>query len=255
MIAGAENLIDQYVAWLREKTTLRGLHDDWVEVTTPYLDRHNDYLQIYMREKDGKILLSDDGYTIGDLIQSGCSLDSPKRQKLLKQTLAGFGVQERQNQLEVQATRQTFPMRKHDLLQAMLAVNDLFSLAVPMVTSLFFEDVVAWMDAADIRYVSGAKFTGKSGFDHHFDFVIPKSKSRPERFVETVNVPSRPKAESLAFKWEDTKEARPSESEVYAIINDQDTRVAEPVLEGMRRYGIIPVRWSQRVESVKDLAA
>ncbi len=96
---------------------------------------------------------------------------------------------------------------------------------------------------------------GKSGYDHQFNFVIPKSKSRPERFVETVNVASRAKAESLAFKWEDTKEARPSKSEIYAIINDQDTRVAEPVLEAMRRYEIIPVKWSQRAESVQELAA
>lgn len=255
MIAKAENLIVRYMAWLREKTTLRIVHDDWVEITTPYLDRHNDYLQIYMREKEGKILLSDDGYIIDDLTQSGCNLDSPKRQQLLKQTLAGFGIQQRDNRLEAQATQHTFPMRKHDLLQAMLTVNDLFCLAVPMVTSLFFEDVVAWMESADIRYVSGAKFTGKSGFDHHFDFVIPKSRSRPERFVEAVNAPSRSKAESLAFKWEDTKDARPSKSEVYAIINDQDMSVAEPVLEAMRRYEIIPVRWSLRAEAVKDLAA
>ncbi|NNM88560.1 MAG: DUF1829 domain-containing protein [Phycisphaerae bacterium] len=255
MIAGAENLIDRYVAWLREKTKLRTLQKDWVEITTPYLDRHNDYLQIYVRENDGKILLSDDGYIIDDLIQSGCSLESPKRRQLLKQTLAGFGIQERDHHLEAQATVHTFPMRKHDLLQAMLAVNDLFCLAVPMVTSLFFEDVMAWMDAADIRYVSGAKFTGKSGFDHHFDFVVPKSKVRPERFVETVNAPSRSKAESLAFKWEDTKEARPSQSAVYAIINDQDTAVAESVLEAMRRYEIIPVRWSLRDQAVKALAA
>ncbi len=255
MIAGSENLMDRYVAWVREKITLRPVDDNWTEITRPYIDRHNDYLQIYMREKDGKILLSDDGHTIEDLLQSGCNLESRKRQQLLRQTLAGFGIQQNGNDLETQATPHTFPMRKHDLVQAMLAVNDLFCLAVPMVTSLFFEDVEAWMDAADIRYVSGARFTGKSGFDHHFDFVIPKSRLRPERFVETVNVPTRSKAELLAFKWEDTKDARPSKSEVYAIINDQDASVAEPVLEAMRRYEIIPVRWSLRAEAVKNLAA
>ena len=34
------------------------------------------------------------------------------------------------------------------LLQAMLAVNDMFYLAVPMVASLFYEDVVAWLLSA-----------------------------------------------------------------------------------------------------------
>jgi hypothetical protein len=41
-----KTLMDQYVAWLRSKTTLRQVAD-WIEITTPYLDRHNDYLQIY----------------------------------------------------------------------------------------------------------------------------------------------------------------------------------------------------------------
>ncbi len=50
-----------------------------------------------------------------------------------------------------------------------------------MVLSLFYEDVVTWLDLHEIRYTPKVKFTGKSGFDHLFDFVIPKSRSSPER--------------------------------------------------------------------------
>ena len=45
----------------------------------------------------------------------------------------------------------------------MLAINDLFYLAVPVVASLFYEDVVAWLDLHEIRYTPKVKFTGKSG--------------------------------------------------------------------------------------------
>ena len=41
MIAEIQRLTDEYHVWLREKTILRSV-DDWVEITTPYLDRHND---------------------------------------------------------------------------------------------------------------------------------------------------------------------------------------------------------------------
>ena len=51
----------------------------------------------------------------------------------------------------------------------MLAVNDLFYLAKPIVESLFFEDVVAWLDANEIRYTPKVKFTGISAFDRLFD--------------------------------------------------------------------------------------
>ncbi|HNY35282.1 MAG TPA: DUF1829 domain-containing protein [Methanothrix soehngenii] len=98
----------------------------------------------------------------------------------------------------------------------MLAVNDLFYLASPMVSSLFLEDVVAWLDENGIRYTPNVKFTGKSGYDHLFDFVIPKSKKRPERILQAINRPSRDEAGATAFAWIDTREVRASDSRAYA---------------------------------------
>jgi len=46
MINEIQGLVNEYARWLREKTQVRQV-DEWVEITTPYLDRHNDYLQIY----------------------------------------------------------------------------------------------------------------------------------------------------------------------------------------------------------------
>ena len=45
MIQDIQKLLDDYVAWLRDKTSLRQVAD-WVEITTPYLDRHNDYVHM-----------------------------------------------------------------------------------------------------------------------------------------------------------------------------------------------------------------
>ena len=125
MIDEIQRLLDDYLAWLKDKTTLRQL-DDWVEITTPYLDRHNDCIQIYAKRENSGFLLTDDGYTIDDLEQSGCKLNSPKRQELLRMTLNGFGVHLHQNALQTHASPVNFPLRKHNLVQAMLAVNDMF---------------------------------------------------------------------------------------------------------------------------------
>ena len=75
-------------------------------------------------------VLTDDGYILDDLEQSGCKIDSPKRQALFKTTLNGFGIQMNEKALEVHASADNFPLRKHNLVQAMLAVNDLFYLGV-----------------------------------------------------------------------------------------------------------------------------
>ena len=108
MINEIQELLDNYVKWLREKTRLRQV-DDWVEITTPYLDRHNDYLQIYTRKEDGGYVLMDDGYVIDDLETSGCKLDSPKRQELLQTVLNGYGVQLIDGTLQVRLPATVLP--------------------------------------------------------------------------------------------------------------------------------------------------
>jgi hypothetical protein len=226
-----------------------------VEITTPYLDRHNDVLQIYARRSNGGYLLSDDRYTIHDLEASGCSLKTEKRQDLLRITLNGFGVKEHDGALEVQATSENFPLRKHNLIQAMLAVSDLFYLAKPMVESLFFEDVVAWLDANEVRYTPKVKFTGISGYDHLFDFVIPKSRKQPERILQAINRPTRDTAEAFIYKWTDTREVRPVDSKAYAVLNDIDQPIPSGVIDAFRDYSIHPVAWSGRTESVAEIAA
>jgi hypothetical protein len=245
MINEIQTLLDNYVSWLRDKTTLRQVND-WVEITTPYLDRHNDQLQIYARPSESGYILTDDGYTIEDLEQSGCRLETPKRQSLLKTTLNGFGVQLNENRLEVSASTNNFALRKHNLLQAMLSVNDLFYMAEPIVQTLFFEDVVSWLELNEIRYTQQIKFTGKSGYDHLFDFVIPKSRHRPERILQAINRPNKNTAEALMFAWTDTKEVRPAESRAYALLNDTDRQVPLDVIDALKNYEVNPVLWSAR---------
>lgn len=247
-------LLDEYWVWLRDKTSLRDL-GDWIEITTPYLDRHNDCLQIYAKRTNGGFLLTDDGYILEDLEQSGCRMDSPKRQALCNTTVNGFGIQLDGKALTVRASAKNFALRKHNLVQAMLAINDVFYLASPTITSLFFEDVVDWFELSDIRYTPNVKFTGKSGYDHRFDFVIPKSKSQPERVLRTINRPNRETAQAMAFSWIDTREVRIEGTRAYAILNDTEQSVGEGVLDAMRNYDIRPVPWSSRDEAQVELAA
>ena len=254
MIQDIQRLLDAYHDWLKDKTALRQVQD-WVEITTPYLDRHNDYIQIYARKTNSGYVLTDDGYTIQDLEDSGCKLDSHKRQDLLRMTLNGFGVRLNGKALEVHASPENFALRKHNLIQAILAVNDMFYLAQPMVASLFYEDVVAWLDLHDIRYTPKVKFTGKTGYDHLFDFVIPKSRRQPERIVQAINRPNRETAQAVVLAWIDTKEVRSPESRAYAMLNDAEQAVPQGVLDALRNYDVKPVPWSQRESVLEELAA
>jgi hypothetical protein len=255
IVAEIEKLLQDYRVWLKDKTTLREVNGTWVEITTPYLDRHNDMLQIYARAENGGFVLSDDSYIIHDLEASGCNLKSDKRQELLKMTLNGFGVKLNQEAIEVHATVDNFPLRKHSLIQAMLAVNDLFYLAKPVVESLFVEDVVVWLDEKDIRYTPKVKFPGTSGYDQLFDFVIPKSRRQPERVLQAITRPTRETATSFIWAWNDTRPVRSPDSKAFAVLNDSEQPVSPAVVDAFRNYQIQPVLWSARAEVEAQLAA
>ena len=246
MIEEIRQLLDKYAQWVRDKSVLRELGDEYVEITTPYLDRHNDYTQIYVRRENGAFILTDGGETIDDLRSSGCDLETKKRKDLLTATLNGFGIQRDGDALIVKANAQNFSLRKHNLIQAILAVNDLFFLAVPVVASLFLEDVTSWLELHDIRYTPNVKFTGKSGYDHTFDFVVPASRRAPERLLRAVSKPGRDIAEAMAFSWVDTKEIRPPTSRFYAILNDEERAPSSSIVDALRNYEIVPVVWSER---------
>lgn len=245
-ISEIEELINKYLHWLKDKTIIKQLGSNWVELTTPHLDRHNDCLQIYVRKNGAEYELTDDGYIISDLINSGCSFDSAKRQELLNTTLASFGIKLKEDALSVTAAAENFSMRKHNMIQAMLAINDLFFTASPYIESLFLEDVTKWLDLSDVRYTPRINFKGKSGYDHFFDFVIPKSRTKGERILQTLSNPKKDSAEALIFKWQDTRETRTGDSQLFVLMNDAERTISDSVMYAFKNYQLNPVLWSER---------
>ncbi|MCM1322484.1 MAG: DUF1829 domain-containing protein [Bacteroides sp.] len=247
-------LLEKYFEWLKDKTFSKEINSEWISISTPFLDRHNDCLQIYTRQENGKIRLSDDGYIIGDLASCGCFLDSPYRKDLLETTLSGFGISSQKDELFTFATAETFSEKKHNLIQAMLAVDELFYVASPNTLNLFFDDVMTWFDSIDLRYTPKLKFQGKSSFDQMFDFCIPKSKNFPERIVQAVSNPTKEGIQNIVFKWFDTKENRPEKSRLLAIINDGEKGISQQIRDALENYDIQPIVWSRR-NDYKDLLA
>lgn len=243
-----QNRVGAYIAWLRDRTRLRAVAGDWVEITTPYLDKHNDFIQIYAKRRDGGYLLTDDGFTLRELEQSGCSISSPKRRAILETTMRGFGLREEDDALTVHATEHDFAVRKHMLIQGMLAIGDMFYLAQPTVVTLFLEQVAGWLSENRVRFSQNVKLTGRSGYDHVFDFLVPKSEAQPERLMKAFNIPDKNAAESMILAWVDTKEARPEESQAYAFLNDAERAAPASVVDALEKYEIVPVLWSRRTD-------
>lgn len=254
MLKDCIDLVDAYIHWLRQKISVENINGV-CEITTPFLDRHNDHLQIYVKRSENGFILTDDGYTINDLRLSGCEFTTEKRRQMLTAVLNGFGVRLSGNELIVEARPENFPQKKHNLLQAMLAVNDLFVMAAPVISSIFREDVERYLRLHDIRFTPSVKFTGKSGFDHSFDFVIPASRVRPERILKTINKANKQNITLLIFSWTDTKEVRPANSTAYGVLNDTEQAISPDLIAALKQYDIRPMLWSRRDQYIQELIA
>lgn len=246
-------LIDEYIQWLRKGLSAVKL-DGGCEITTPFLDRHNDHLQVYAHQVNGKVVLSDDGYTISDLIQTGMDFTTPKRKQMLETALRGFGVRLNGKRLEVDIIPRQAGQKMHSLVQAMVAVNDMFVMAQQRVASLFFEDVKGFLDLQDVRYIDRVKLSGASGFDHLIDFVIPRSAAKPERLVQTINVPTRNTVTSYLFALTDTVSERAPETRAFAFLNDEENSVSVTVEDALQAYEVSPLYWTRREEALEMLA-
>ena len=157
-----EKMID--ATWLRKEITV-ATFGEYVELTTPYLDRFNDYLQIYAKQNpDGTITITDDGYIIGSLISSGMTFKKgSNRQKMLEKIASKYNVSILDEEIVVTATAHNFPQKKHMMVQAMLAVDDLFVVSAENVKNMFLEDIRIYFDANEIYYSSDFSLVGKTG--------------------------------------------------------------------------------------------
>lgn len=256
MTTDSDLLVDSYLNWIRKDVSAVSLSDSTSVLTTPFLDRHNDHLEIYAeRQSADIILLTDDGYILSELKSSGVETRGSKREEIIQSLLVGHGVRLNGREIQTDASVADLGKRVHNLIQAMLSLDDMFVLAQPAPQTFFLHEVERFLDAKDVRYTPSAKFAGKSGLDHLVNFVIPKSKSAPERFIQVVNAPRRDRVENFLFTVGDTRDARHGDVAFYAIINDLRREIAPDVLQALDAYEVKAMPWSKRDEAVALLTA
>lgn len=256
MIRDIEGLIEEYSLWIKKQIVLQEF-DGYVEITTPFIDRHNDLIQIYARPEGDGHILTDRGCTIDDLLMGGFSLDSEKRRVLLDYILAGFGVSidKHNNALFVHTNHKNFCLNKHSLVQAILTVNDLFYLSKPSIRSLFHKDIAEWFDRNNVKFKSRNKISGKSGYEHTIDFIIPETTKSPIRYVKATNNCDKDAVDKIVISCIDTIEQRPKESAFYAFVNDKGPTISPKFKNALGNYDIKCISWGTRNEFVEYFAA
>jgi len=241
-----KKMVDSYTNWLNEEISMTSF-GEYAEITLPYLDRFNDFLQIYVKvNTNGIIELTDDGAIIGNLLSSGITFrNGSSRKKSLDQIAKNFNVSIQGEDIIATATTNNFPQMKHMMVQAMLQVDDLFVTSPANVKNMFLDDIATYFDANEIFYSRDFSLLGKTGTFYSYDFHIQRTKEQPERFCKGINKLTLDQRDATLQRWSDTQDKRGNKSKLIIIYNDEND-VKDEIVTGFTNYGIQTVPFSQR---------
>lgn len=247
-----DKLKEIYYEWNQQKITFENF-DSYIEITTPFVDMHHDYIQLFLSKENNQYIISDDGYTINELDMLGIDIKkSKKRKEFFNSTLKIFGVSFNNNtdELYVSFTPITeYPEKQHRLIQCILRVSDMLLTSRNTVISIFTEEIGEFFDNNEIIYTDGLSFTGISGKTQNFDFVLPRWKKRNEKLIKAINNPSSDSYVEPLFSWLDIREIR-SNSDYIILANDTNKPLTESFLSPFNNYSVEVLAWSKRNEWV-----
>ena len=120
-----DDFIGKYLDWIKNNST-QTMIGEYSEISTPFVDAHNDQIRFYIMKSKGGYILTDDGYVINDLEMCGCDVKSPKRKQMMMQIAEAIGVTIKSNCIIVEASEHDIARKQHIMIQAMLKITDMF---------------------------------------------------------------------------------------------------------------------------------
>ena len=125
------NFKDNYLSFLEGRTHQKEISPGIYRFTLPFLDRHNDQVEVYIKRNADDFTITDDGYTVADLELSGVNIfANEKRKRIYRQILQTYGISESENhELYVTGNISELATKKHMIAQCMQEIGKLFFLA------------------------------------------------------------------------------------------------------------------------------
>lgn len=242
-------LLEEYHKWLKAKThVLFDNNTGWITISTPFIGIFNDTLEIYAMKNGDKIVLSDNGETLGNLELLGAALRKGERRDIADRILINYGVNLKENELIVETSERDFVQKKHNFLSAMIELNDLYMLSKTKVATIFKEDVRSFLDEKEIIYTPDFISKGATGLEFTFDFQIAQKKQ--EIVLKSFNSLNRLNLPGFLFAWEDIKPVREKSTKkqvkAIAIINDTNKEIKDEYIDALLSKKADYIRWSER---------
>lgn len=242
-----QRYIHDYIEWLKTELTIEPLEKNgWTKLLTPFLDRHNDSIAVYIKEVDSKLTITDDAYTMYDIETSGFNITG-NRKEIIDKICRGFAVTLNKNEITIETNIDELPININRVIQTMLAIGDLSYLSKSNVRNLFFEDVKNWFDDNFIKYQPKYRVKGSS-YEYDFDFYVPANNGVLPRIIETEKNPNKNNIEHIMFRYIDIEKSSDELSNVGKTIlcHENGVKLNNDSVSMGQFYGIDILSWNNK---------
>ncbi|MBB6497316.1 DUF1828 domain-containing protein [Methanococcus maripaludis] len=238
--------IENYIGWLTEKTECEKFENE-LEISLPFLDRHNDYLEFKLIKESDKLVLTDDGYYISDLFMSGLEFDTERKLNILYKTVQRFGAEKIGSEIRIETDKENLGESIHEMIQTLLQIDSLYLINQPKENHMFVNDVLAYFDEKEIPYILPKNHDLKAILSKKIDFILPKYNKK-ETFVKTVGTPNHSQISTAIFNFEDIKKTGDLTKDYgnLLILKDVDEEIKQNTLD-------LAYRWNKDVEKWSDI--
>lgn len=243
-----DSVVRSYISYLEKNFQVTALNQDCL-IVTPFQGLDGDHIEIRVLERNGKIVLTDDGSTLNSLFLSGLDLPdkSTVRQHLLNTALGTNRAYMLDNEIAVDIPSDGDPGEALvRLTRAITSIQHLIYTVRGSSLPVFKEKVADYLKDSQIPFNSDFTVTGKTK-DHRFDFVLPE---RPRlTLIKTCSTGNRNYAKRLAidvaFGYTDLRRAK-VEFEGITVVDDDEPVWDEQSIKTLTEYSDKLVWWSNK---------
>lgn len=219
MKINAQTLENSYYKWLKQDLTFTDLEENFVAISTPFIDSEFDTINLYAEIVGDKIKVTDLGYTLFNLESSGVTITKKTKTKysILTDIINTFGVQNQSDVLSITTDIDKFATAKNRLLQAIMKINDIEFLSNHNINTAFSDLTQELLERDDILFTRSVEIAGAAGVSSYFDFAIPSNKTG-EQLVKTISRPNElNQAKAFNFDVQSVSQLRPKSKFIYLV--------------------------------------
>jgi len=246
-----ETIIKKYLDTLESEFVCLPASNERQRVVTPYLYPDHDRIEIYVREKNGGVVVSDLGETLRRLDNLGMDvLGNRKRQFQSQHILDGLSVKIKEGVIYKDGEKEKVGELIFDVLAACKAVADLVYGTRAFEPATFENEVLKFLQEKNFEVKPKVPILGESGSKYKVSMQVNvRSK---EALIATLSPKSaggvRQQVNAVFRMWSDINHG----SWKLSLINDQDFVFRQEDILLIKR--VSPVyHWTKRDELVSAL--